>query len=148
MANGGVEKKTVLFVCPHGAGKSRMAAAYFAAAAPPGWAATTAGLHPAEAVSPVAIRLLAGSPEDAALDRQPPRALRAVPSPDVVVSIDCDAGAEPPDAAGPAGQPRHVRWDLAARAMDETMRDELRSRARELAAGLGDAKGSTAGTGN
>jgi protein-tyrosine-phosphatase len=33
--------RTLLFVCPHGAAKSRLAAAYFNAAAPSGWHATT-----------------------------------------------------------------------------------------------------------
>lgn len=130
--------RTVLFVCPHGAGKSRMAAAYFAAAAPLEWEGTTAGLHPADAVSPAAVRLLAGSPEDASLDRDAPRPLHAIPRPDLVVSIDCDAAAEMPEGGA---APRHVRWDLAARTMDESMRDELRARALTLAAQLRDADG-------
>lgn len=39
-------QRTVLYVCPHGAGKSRMAAAWFNCWAPPGWRATTAGISP------------------------------------------------------------------------------------------------------
>ena len=34
--------RTILFVCPHGAGKSRMAAAIFNRLAPAGWQATSA----------------------------------------------------------------------------------------------------------
>jgi protein-tyrosine-phosphatase len=126
--------QTVLFVCPHGAGKSRMAAAYFNAAPPAGWTGTTAGLHPGEAVSPVAVRLLAGSPEAATLDHEQPRALEAIPQVDVLVSIDCDAEAETPAAASGA---LHVRWDLTTRTMDENMRDELRDRVAALANDLG-----------
>ncbi len=36
--------RTVLFVCPHGAGKSRIAAAWFNGAASAGWWATSAGV--------------------------------------------------------------------------------------------------------
>ena len=128
--------KTVLFVCHHGAGKSRMAAAYFTSAAPPGWAGTTAGLHPGDSVSPAAVRLLAGSAEEQQLDREAPRSLAAVPQPELVVSIDCDAAAEMPAAEG--ATTRHLRWTLAAGTMDETMRDELRARALDLAAALRD----------
>lgn len=134
--------RTVLFVCPHGAGKSRMAAAFFAAAAPPGWAATTAGLHPGDALSSVAARLLAGTAEDALLDRRAPRPLDAVAGAALVVSIDCDA--TPAVEARDGAAPRHIRWDLAARAMDESMRDELRARALELADRLRDPNGHSA----
>ncbi|MDQ3113978.1 MAG: hypothetical protein M3Q84_07760 [Actinomycetota bacterium] len=53
---------TVLFVCPHGAGKSRVAAAWFDGCASGGWRATTAGVVPQTAVSRHAPRLLAGTP--------------------------------------------------------------------------------------
>ena len=45
-------KRVVLFVCAHGAGKSRMAAALFNAAAPRGWWATSAGQEPGEVGAP------------------------------------------------------------------------------------------------
>lgn len=112
--------RTVLFVCPHGAGKSRMAAAFFNAVTPSGWSATTAGREPAETVSPHAVRLLRGSAAETLLDRDPPRPLGAVNAPDRVVAIDCEVhGAE--------------RWDLAHQEFGEAMRDELRSRAEALA---------------
>jgi protein-tyrosine-phosphatase len=136
--SGAGDTKTVLFVCAHGAGKSRMAAAYFAGAAPPGWAATTAGVHPGEAVSPNAVRLLEDSPEGALLDREAPRPVEAVAAPALIVSIDCDAledgeaGARRRALAGT----RQERWDLEVRTMDETMRDELRGRAVALADSL------------
>jgi hypothetical protein len=39
-------RRTVLFVCPHGAGKSRIAAAWFDGLGLAGWTATSAGLQP------------------------------------------------------------------------------------------------------
>ena len=115
-----------------------MAAAFFAGATPPRWEATTAGIHPGEAVSPNAVRLLEGSAEETLLDRSAPSALgeasRAARAA-LVVPIDCDAlqdeaMGEKPDAASGT---RHERWDLEARTMDEAMRDELRARALALA---------------
>jgi hypothetical protein len=81
---------TVLFICPHGAGKSRIAAAWFNANPAPGWAATTAGVKPQRAVSVHAPRLLTGTPALAHLDHDLPRPLDAVPEPALVVAIDCD----------------------------------------------------------
>ncbi len=118
-------EQTVLFVCPHGAGKSRMAAAFFNRVAPDGWRATTAGHEPSETVSPNAVRLLAGGDAEALLDREPPRPIAAVDSPTRLVAIDCDVpGAE--------------RWNLDNREFDDAMRDEIRGRVEALARGLSD----------
>ena len=112
--------RTVLFVCPHGAGKSRMAAAYLNRVAPDGWSATSAGLEPDPVVSQNAVRLLAGGDADAFLDLDVPRAVDAVSAVDRVIAIDCDvAGAE--------------RWDLASGTFDEAMREEIRGRVERLA---------------
>jgi protein-tyrosine-phosphatase len=116
--------QVVLFVCAHGAGKSRMAAAFFNTWAPTGWRATTAGIEPQTQVSVHAPRLLAGMDAEARLDHERPRPISAVPAPARVVAIDCAlAGAD--------------RWDLAHDEFDEVMRDEIRARvevlARELA---------------
>lgn len=48
--------RTLLFVCAHGAGKSRMAAAYFNLMSPAGWTATSAGQEPQAAVGANAVR--------------------------------------------------------------------------------------------
>lgn len=87
-----------MFVCEHGAGKSRVAAALFAAATPVGWRAASAGLSPQDQVSGHAARLLG----DCAgwLDTSPPQPLARVPG-DLVVGIDCDV---------PGGR----RWTLDA----------------------------------
>src|SRR5215204_3443655 len=106
-------KRTVLFVCPHGAAKSRVAAAFFARVAPPDWLATSAGQEPDAVFSTTAERLLAGEEAAAFLDHAPPRAIAAVPSPALIVAIDCDV----PGAA--------TRWTLRHRVFDDVMRDEL-----------------------
>ncbi|GAA4053541.1 hypothetical protein [Nonomuraea soli] len=118
---------TVLFVCPHGAGKSRIAAAWFSGVAPPGWTATTAGLTPQDQVSVHAPRLLAGSPVERLLDHDLPRPLAAVPQPAVAVAIDCPPGAVP----------GALEWRLEHGDFDEAMARELRERAERLAGELG-----------
>ena len=115
---------TVLFVCPHGAGKSRVAAAWFDGCASGGWRATTAGVVPQTAVSLHAPRLLAGTPVAHLLDGAAPRPVSAVRNPALVVTIDCPPGS----VAGAT-----VRWDLDNGGFDEAMRDELRQRAQDLA---------------
>ncbi|MFL6110909.1 MAG: hypothetical protein ACJ786_06105 [Catenulispora sp.] len=116
--------KTVLFVCPHGAGKSRIAAALFNAEAPPGWSATTAGIEPQDRVSVHAPRLLAGTPAEAHLDTALPRPLSAVAGPVRTIAIDCRLdGAQ--------------AWDLEQAVFDEAMREEIAGRVRALIGGLG-----------
>jgi len=114
------EERTVLFVCPHGAAKSRMAAAFFNHVAPAGWHATSAGVTPQDAVSLNAIRLLTGDEAEALLDLAPPQPVSAVSSPSRVVAIDCDV-------------PDGVCWELTHQEFESPMRDELRHRAQALA---------------
>jgi protein-tyrosine-phosphatase len=113
--------RTVLFVCAHGAARSRLAAAWFNADPPPGWHATTAAWEePAAALNPRLAQLLAATHADAHLDHSPPRPLAAAGHADVVVAIDCDLlGAH--------------RWTLRAAEVDEAMDDELRDRVAALA---------------
>ncbi len=118
------EKRVVLFVCPHGAAKSRIAAAFFNRVAPEGWMALSAGVEPQETVGLNAIRLLKGTDAEALLDLEPPRPVAAVPLPDQIVAIDCDV-------------PNGERWDLLHRVFEAPMRDELRSRAEALAREVG-----------
>lgn len=124
VANADAGQKTVLFVCPHGAGKSRIAAALFNADAPPGWSATTAGIEPQEQVSAHAPRLLAGTAAEAHLDTALPRPLAAVPDPGHTVAIDCRLdGAE--------------SWDLEQSEFGEAMREEIADRVRTLISSIG-----------
>jgi hypothetical protein len=123
----------VLFVCPHGAGKSRIAQAYFDAVTADGWQAVSAGTHPQETVSAHAGRLLAGTPAAATLDNAIPRPVNAVPDPDVVVAIDCI------DTPLPGA----VAWRLQHQEFDTAMRDEIRGRVAALVSELGAAAASS-----
>ena len=115
--------RTVLFVCAHGAYRSRLAAAFFNAAAPSGWRAASAGQQPQEAMSDAAVRLVAGSAAEAHLELDPPHALDEQPSAEHIVAIDCDvAGAE--------------RWTLATQEVGPAQRDEIRGLAEQLGARL------------
>lgn len=117
------ETQVVLFVCPHGAAKSRMAA-FFNRVAPAGWQATSAGVTPQDAVSLNAIRLLAGDDAEALLDLAPPQPVSAVPAPERIIAIDCDV-------------PAAARWDLTHQEFAPPMRDELRHRVEALAREIG-----------
>ena len=113
----------MLFVCAHGAYRSRLAAAFFNAAAPGGWRAASAGVDPQAAVSAAAIALAAGTPADAHLERGRPTALADAGPRDRVIAIDCDvAGAE--------------RWELGTAELGPAQRDELRARAEAIATEL------------
>jgi arsenate reductase (thioredoxin) len=123
------EQRTVLFVCLHGMGMSRLAAAFFNSSAPAGWQAVSAGLEPGEALSLTAARLLAGTSAEPFLDRAAPRSIGSAPSADRVIAI-CNpairfevSGAE--------------TWDLANAEFDAPMRDEIHARAELLAEQLG-----------
>jgi len=115
-------ERTVAFVCDHGAGKSRLAAAMFASAGPRGWRATSAGLRPQETVSVHAARLLADDPAAEFLDVSPPSQF-APEAADVVVGIDCDI-------------PRARRWKLASEWPAEQACEELRVLVSDLIAEL------------
>jgi hypothetical protein len=125
----------VLFVCPHGAGKSRIAAAWFDALAPAGWTATTAGVEPQASVSVHAPQLLADTPALAFLDQEVPRPLSAVPEAKLVVAIDCPAGAVPGAMA----------WELTHSGFGEALAAELRRRVLDLVGSLGAAAGGREG---
>jgi len=115
--------RTVLFVCAHGAYRSRIAAAFFNAAAPPGWSAASAGLEPQDTVSDAAVRLAAGTAAEAHLEQDPPHSLAEHPAADRIVAIDCEVpGAE--------------RWTLAVTQIGRAQRDEIQARAERLASEL------------
>lgn len=117
--------RTVVFVCPHGAAKSRLAAAFFNRVAPRGWKATSAGQQPQKAMSVHAVRLVAGTDVEALLDRDPPRGLDALPAAALLVAIDCQL-------------PGASHWTLAHQTVSEAMREEIRQRAEALARQVGD----------
>jgi hypothetical protein len=117
----------VLFVCPHGALKSRLAAAYFNRIAPAGWEATSAGQQPQEAVSRHAAPLVAGTDVAGLLDAGPPRPIGAVSDARMIVAIDCEL-------------PGATTWRLDEQEVGEAMRDELRQRAERFATELNTAR--------
>jgi hypothetical protein len=112
-----------LFVCEHGAGRSRIAAAWFNHAPPAGWRASTAGIEPQAHISVHAPRLLAGTPAEASLDHAVPRPVSAVPDPAVVITIDC-------------ALPAAVPWQLDAGEFDDAMSTEIRQRVADLVASI------------
>jgi arsenate reductase len=118
------DQRTVLFVCLHGMGMSRLAAAFFNSSAPAGWQAVSAGLEPGESLSPTAARLLAGTPAEPFLDRASPRAIGSAPSADRVIAIrNPSIRFEVPGAA---------TWDLASPEFAEHMCDEISVRIERL----------------
>jgi arsenate reductase (thioredoxin) len=117
------ETRVVLFVCLHGAYRSRLAAAFFNAVAGPGWRATSAGVEPQAQISPTAVRLVSGTAAAGALDPAPPRAVTEAGPADRIIAVDCDVpGAE--------------RWTLATADAGPDQRDEIRARAERLAVEL------------
>ena len=118
------DERTVLFVCLHGAGMSRMAAAFFNHAAPPGWRAVSAGVDPSEALSATAETLLAGTGAETHLDRAAPRPIGAVEHPRRVVALRNPVIQYDLEAT--------ERWDLDNSA-GVALRDEIRARAEALA---------------
>ncbi|HEY3059964.1 MAG TPA: hypothetical protein VGL99_13420 [Chloroflexota bacterium] len=116
--------RTVLFVCLHGAGMSRMAAAYFNRAAPPGWRAVSAGVEPDGTLSATSATLLAGTGAEEFLDHAPPRSIDAVPEPRHMVALRNPAVRYELEST--------ERWDLSSTA-GIPLRDELRGRAEALA---------------
>jgi hypothetical protein len=117
-------ERTVLFVCLHGAGMSRMAAAYFLTVAPPGWHAISAGVDPGDTLSTTAETLLAGSAAEQFLDHSPPRFMSAVRDPWRVIAL-CSPEVQYELTS-------HERWDLLHSA-GVPLRDEIRECAERLA---------------
>ena len=107
--------QTVVFVCLHGAAKSRMAAAFFNQKAPLGWRAVSAGVEPDLELSPTATRLMAGMDAAIHLDQEPPRSVDSLPPVGRVVGIDTE----------PVGATDH--WELQHREFSMAMRDEIQA---------------------
>jgi len=113
----------ILFVCLPGAGKSRIAAAFFNEIAPLNWAAISAGVEPQAELGLNAARLLAGTSAERFLDTTPPRPITAVIEPTHLVAIDCSV-------------PRAEQWKLVHQQFDEGLREEIRTQVVALAAQL------------
>jgi hypothetical protein len=109
---------TIVFVCPHGALKSRLAAAFFNQAPPTGWRAVSAGVRPQERVSVHAGSLLSGTAAATFLETQPPRLLTPILG-DQLVAIDCDV-------------PGATVWRLTSQEPSQAMCEEIRGLVEQL----------------
>jgi len=119
---------SVVFVCPHGALKSRLVAALFNAAAPHGWQATSAGLTPQAEVSVHAVALMATAAEKQWLNVDPPRGLPTAEPGMRVIAIDCAVGDAP-------------SWHLTHGDPGAAMLGELRQRVEMLLTEVADDAG-------
>ena len=115
--------RTMVFVCEHGAFRSRIAAAFFNAAAPTGWRAVSAGLDPQLTTSARLVPLLAGTSAAEHLETEVPRRAGDLQA-DRVIAVDCALG-------------ETEQWTTNAPS-DEGLRDELASRVERLVLELGD----------
>ena len=107
-------RKVLLFVCEHGAGKSRIAAAWFNAAAIPAWHAVSGAVDPQESLGTNAPRLLADTLAEPFLDTEAPRRASDVTSAGRTIAIDCAVdGAE--------------AWTLHQSGFTEALHDEIRA---------------------
>ena len=100
-----------MFVCQHGALRSRLAAAFFNAVAPAGWHAISAGFTPQSEVSARLMPLLKGTGVEEFADLEPPR-LFDPGAADRAISIDEPIGGV-------------ERWRTSG--SDEQVRDQIRN---------------------
>jgi hypothetical protein len=104
-----------------------MAAAFFNSATPGRWKAMSAGVEPADALSPTAEALLAGMEAAKFLDHSSPRPIKVVDEPRRVIAL-----------RNPSIQyelESDESWDLTSSA-GQPLRDEIRDRALALARGI------------
>lgn len=126
---------TVLFVCPHNANRSQMAAGYAQRLAGGRVQVVSAGTAPAEGLNPVAVQAMAEDGID--ISQVQPALLtdQAVEDADVIVTLGCA------DAVPAAEGKRFEDWTLtdpAGRDLDSLrpLRDEIKQRVEELLASL------------
>lgn len=117
------DARTLLFVCLHGAGMSRIAAAYFNREAPANWDAISAGVEPSATLSSTAASLPAGTGAEEFLDHSPPRPISDVPGAQHVIAL------RNPEIQYGTGAAEY--WDLSNTA-GMPLRDEIRQRVEAL----------------
>ena len=129
------DRRTVLFVCVHNAGRSQMAAGYLQHLAGDRIEVLSAGSQPADQVNPAAVAAMAEEGID--LRSEQPKQLTdsAVRTADVVITMGC--GDECPFYPGK----RYEDWvldDPAGQGLDAVrpIRDEIRRRVEALIADL------------
>jgi glutathione/glutaredoxin type arsenate reductase len=125
------EKKTVLFVCVHNAGRSQMAAGFMRALGGDRVEVLSAGSAPKDSINPVAVEAMAEVGIDIA-DQQPKILTpQSVQQSDVVITMGCG------DACPYYPGKRYEDWKLDDPAGEgvETVRiirDEIKARVEEL----------------
>ncbi len=124
-------KPSVLFVCVHNAGRSKMAAAFLASLSRGAVEVRSAGSQPAEKVNPAAVEAMAEVGID--LSAEVPKMLTtaAVKESDMVITMGC--GDECPVFPGK----RYEDWELedpAGKGVDSVrpIRDEIKARIEKL----------------
>jgi protein-tyrosine-phosphatase len=130
------ETRTILFLCPHGAATSVMAAAYFQRLAEQRGldvSADAAGTEPDAEVSPAVLELLNAEGIDVANYRPRRVSAEELAAADHIVSFGCDLG----DLAPPRAI--ILRWDdVPAVSQDlRAARDAIRARVESLIDALG-----------
>lgn len=125
------DKKTVMFVCVHNAGRSQMAAGFMRSLGGERIEVLSAGSAPKDSINPVAVEAMAELGIDIA--NQKPRILtpEAVQESDVVITMGCG------DACPYYPGKRYEDWKLddpAGQGIDSVrvIRDEIKSRVEAL----------------
>jgi protein-tyrosine-phosphatase len=129
-------RPTVLFVCVHNAGRSRMAAGYLQHLAGDRVRVLSAGSEPADRVNPVAVAAMIEEGIDISGERPGILTVEAVEESDVVITMGCG------DTCPVFPGKRYEVWaldDPAGREIEAVrpIRDEIRRRVQALIASLG-----------
>ena len=126
-----MEKKTVLFVCVHNAGRSQMAAGYMQALSGGKIRVLSAGSAPKDSINPLAIQVMAEDGIDIADNQPKVLTHEAVQESDVVITMGC--GDTCPFYPGK----RYEDWvldDPAGQNIDKVriIRDQIRAKVEQL----------------
>jgi arsenate reductase len=125
------EKRTVLFVCVHNAGRSQMAAGYLQHLAGDRINVLSAGSEPADNINPVAVRAMAEDGIDITTATPKILTTEAVQESDVVITMGCG------DACAYHPGKRYEDWTLddpAGQGIDQVrpIRDDIKGRVQAL----------------
>lgn len=129
-------RPTVLFLCTHNAGRSQMAAGFFAHLAGDRAKAYSGGSEPADQVNPSAVAAMAEKGIDIAAEQPKRWAIDMLEAADVVVTMGCG------DACPVMPGRRYEDWalpDPAGQSVEavRAIRDEIEQRVRTLLDQLG-----------
>jgi protein-tyrosine-phosphatase len=125
------EKKTIMFVCVHNAGRSQMAAGFMRALGGDRVEVLSAGSAPKESINPVAVEAMAELGIDIADQRPKVLTPEAVQQSDVVITMGCG------DACPYYPGKRYEDWKLddpAGQGIEpvRVIRDEIKGRVEAL----------------